>query len=76
VHVRQEAWLARVFGPFSRATWLPKPAVVKLAMADGGVEVRASIADASAARDLSPRIMEKYHRYFVQWTAELKARLD
>jgi hypothetical protein len=75
VHARQGSWLARVFGPLARSSWLPKRAVVKLAQTEDGVAVRISIEEASSARRLSARRMEKYHAYFVWWVNELKAEL-
>jgi hypothetical protein len=76
VHARQGSWLGRVLGPrLSPAGWLPALAVVRFKTGDGGVEVRATIGDASPAGALSPRTMDKYRDYFTRWMAALKARL-
>lgn len=74
-HVRQGWWPARVLGPFAPAAWLAKRAVVKFAPTKGGVAVRVSIEEATAAGQLSPRLMDKYRAYFVRWVKELRAEL-
>jgi hypothetical protein len=75
IHLRQGSWLARVFGPLAPSAWLSKRAVVKFAQTEEGVSVRASIEEETSAGCLSPRLMEKYHSYFVRWINELKAEL-
>jgi hypothetical protein len=77
VHARQGWWPARILGTgLSPAGWLPALAVVRLESGDGGVEIRATIGEASLANALSRRAEDKYRDYFLRWMAALKARLQ
>jgi hypothetical protein len=76
-HVRQgfprlARWLR---GRFMLQRWLPKRAQVRLHPDDHGVAVRACIEDGYTLPALSPRLQNKYRRYFDWWMSELRKHI-
>ncbi len=75
VHARRASWLVRLLGRFAPAGWQPQRATVRLRAADGGVEVRAEIEEASNGGPPRSRLTGRYRAYFARWMAGLRARL-
>lgn len=76
VHARRAAWLARVVGErFVPVGWLPLRVLVKFRRTTGGVAVRVSLEEASAAVRLAPPVLDRYYAYFTAWVRALRAWL-